>query len=478
MKLRNWQIECINSAINKFKNVSNHFLALATPGAGKTMMASALAKNLHEQGMIDLVICFSPSSIVAKDFSSALTKQFDAEFDGEIGALGNSFTYQRLNTLSEKTWHLFEKYRVFVIFDEIHHCAGSNINDANSWGVSIIERIKNKAKYTIALTGTPWRSDALPIALSQYCNNTKKIHCDYVYGLKEAIRDNVCRVPKIVAVDNDNITVVDGDNTSNFTSFMDLLSQPIIPYSMIVENDQVIEQLLIRAKNKLDQLRVFNSSAGGLIVAASISHAWKIHQILIEKLNEFSVIVTSNEDDPNRIISQFRNNTDKWIISVGMISEGTNIPRLQICCHLTNIKTELHFRQILGRILRVTDSQSQEAILYMPAEPKLVEYALRISNDIPEEVDVVKIEVVNDDFTTEVIGESEKIDLNNTIKDISDMQKKTTIEISESALPLEESFISCEDNNQLTMSYEKMVDIFGRFKDEVLEHGLFEPYGV
>jgi len=75
-----------------------------------------------------------------------------------------------------------------------------------------------------------------------------------------------------------------------------------------------------------------------------------------------------------------------------MISEGTNIPRLQICCHLTNIKTEMHFRQILDRILRMTGSKNQEAIMYMPAEPKLLEYAYRVKQDVPFEADVVKFE--------------------------------------------------------------------------------------
>jgi superfamily II DNA or RNA helicase len=72
--------------------------------------------------------------------------------------------------------------------------------------------------------------------------------------------------------------------------------------------------------------------------------------------NEDAVVVTYRENEPTSIIQQFRYAQTKWIISVGMISEGTNIPRLQVCCHLTNIKTEMHFRQILGRILRMTTS--------------------------------------------------------------------------------------------------------------------------
>lgn len=273
MKLRNWQSECITSAITKYNGIGKHFLALATPAAGKTFMASALAKNLFDLNKIDLVLCFSPSTIVAHDFSGALSEQFDAHFDGTIGSMGHSYTYQGINTLSENIWGLFERYRVFVIFDEIHHCAGSNIKDANSWGEPIIARIKDHAAFTIALTGTPWRSDSLPIVLADYCNDSGQIQCDYTYGLKSAIRDDVCRTPQVVALDNDQITIAQCDDVSHFTSFNDLISQSTISYSKVVRNDMVIEQLLARANDKLNVLGLVNPSVGGLIVASSISHA-------------------------------------------------------------------------------------------------------------------------------------------------------------------------------------------------------------
>ena len=67
-----------------------------------------------------------------------------------------------------------------------------------------------------------------------------------------------------------------------------------------------------------------------------------------------------------------------------MISEGTDVPRLQVCCHLSRVKTELYFRQVLGRILRTNDSFNQQAWLYTFAEPKLVEFASRIAEEIPD----------------------------------------------------------------------------------------------
>jgi superfamily II DNA or RNA helicase len=191
MKLRQWQTVCIDSALASYKKGARHFLTLATPGAGKTIMASELADQLLKNHQVDLVVCFSPSSIVSKDFSESLHLITQERFDGLIGAKGRSLTYQNLQYLDIHFWQLFERYRVFVIFDEIHHCAGSNIDNANAWGEQIIMNIQDKAEYTLALTGTPWRSDAAPIVLSNYMHPSNKISCDYVYGLSEAIQDGV-----------------------------------------------------------------------------------------------------------------------------------------------------------------------------------------------------------------------------------------------------------------------------------------------
>jgi superfamily II DNA or RNA helicase len=458
MKLRIWQQECINAALNKYFSGSKHFLALATPGAGKTHMSSSLAEKLFEYDMIDLVICFAPSTIVANDFEETLSTKLNARFDGLLGAAGLASTYQNLQYIDDSFWTLFKRFRVLVIFDEIHHCAGSSLKNANAWGKRIIEHIQEKATYTIALTGTPWRSDKAPIVLSNYCTETNKVICDYSYGLKEAIKDSVCRMPEIIAIDNDNISVTDDKGKLHFNSFLDLLSQAILPYQDIIDNEDVILQLVRRANNRLQSIRKVNHDAGGLIVAYSVDHAQKIQRILNEKLKITAVVVTYREDEPNQIIRKYRHNFDEWIISVGMISEGTNIPRLQVCCHLTNIKTEMHFRQILGRILRFTSSDDQSAILFMPAEPKLVEYAYRVGQDVPSETGIVKFEKISLHFKAKQQKQEEEI---------GDTTIQTRIPLLEVD---DESFVESEHRakNPLTTAYEKTVNIFGRFKQESL----------
>jgi superfamily II DNA or RNA helicase len=474
MKLRQWQANCITLALHQYLKDKNHFLALATPGAGKTLMASELADQLLKKNLIDLILCFSPSSIVAKDFSESLQLQTQERFDGLMGARGRSLTYQNLQYLDSNFWRLFETYRVFVIFDEIHHCAGSNIENANVWGQKIILNIQDKAKYTLALTGTPWRSDTAPIVLSNYMHPSNKISCDYVYGLAEAILDDVCRVPQIIAVDNNNISVVDYDKTQTFDSFKSLLSQSIVPYQEIIENEAVIKYVLYTAQKKLSSIRSTNKNAAGLIVASSVNHARQIAKLMKTCFNQDADIVTYKESDPISVIQQFRFTQTEWIISVGMISEGTNIPRLQVCCHLTNIKTEMHFRQILGRILRMTNSTNQEAIMYIPAEPKLLEYAYRVKQDVPFEADVVTFESMKNGIEDNQDDVADVVTFDNTKVDTPPMKLELTgfdnfiehTDLDEVNTDFDEHF--------LTNSYEKVVNIFGRFKQEAIALGLSE----
>jgi superfamily II DNA or RNA helicase len=141
---------------------------------------------------------------------------------------------------------------------------------------------------------------------------------------------------------------------------------------------------------KLGAIRKVNRDAGGLIVASSILHAEMILKVLTQELGQSAVLVSYKVPDAHQIIDSFRDSGIQWIVSVGMISEGTDIPRLQVCCHLSNIKTELYFRQVLGRILRVNDAPNQEAWLYTFAENTLMEYARQIEKDIPDSYLLIK----------------------------------------------------------------------------------------
>jgi superfamily II DNA or RNA helicase len=135
----------------------------------------------------------------------------------------------------------------------------------------------------------------------------------------------------------------------------------------------------------------------------------------------------------------------------------------------------MNFRQILGRILRMTGSKNQEAVMYMPAEPKLLEYAYRVKQDVPFEADVVKFEKM----TNRVENDSDdEVGHSVTFNKESKVSSKAELELSgfDNFIdhPALEGTSETVEEHFLTSSYEKVVNVFGRFQQEAIALGLSE----
>ena len=455
IELRNWQREAIEAALEKFEASYSHFLCLATPGAGKTVMASALANILIKTGKVDLVLCFSPSTVVANDFKVELEAITGRRFCGGLGASGSSLTYQSMRYLDTQFWTLLETFNVFVILDEIHHCAGDDTQNANAWGEQVLMNIQGKARYTMALTGTPWRSDAIPIALANYVSKDNRLLVDYRYDLTQAIKDGVCRSPHITLFDNELINVIENKNKRSFTSIAEFLFKSGLSYFEIITHNEIIREILKHGIIQLNKERRISPDAGGLIVAASVSHAGQI-QLLLAELGESSEVVTYQEDDPESLIRRFKRSCQKWIISIGMISEGTNIPRLRVCCYLSLVTTELYFKQVLGRILRTQYSPVETGYLLVPAHPRLLEYSNRIAEEVPHYA-VIKS-----------LGESESDDLFDSSLEMSRQTLGENTEREKDIQPPQSFQVDMNTPQGLLSSwYDSSVDSFGRFQQKV-----------
>lgn len=389
--LRKWQGRCIAKALEHF-NTARHFFCQATPGAGKTRMAAELARCLLEQDKIDLVLCFAPSCQVVEGFRSTFAQVLGMRLDGQLGAIGAAHTYQAMDYRDDAFWQLLDDYRVFTVFDEIHHCAGHDPLLSNAWGQQILQRVQDRAAFTLALSGTPWRSDDRAIALARYSSPEGQLICDYRYGLREAIADGVCRSPRITLLDNQKVKLTEELATENairlFPSIAKLLGGSPVTYDNLLRHDEMIDQVLKLGCAKLDALRQSKPDAAGLVVATDIEHAHQIAKALKGR-GERCWVVTNENPNAQQVINVFRHSDCRWIVAVGMISEGTDIPRLQVCCYLSRIRTELHYRQVLGRVLRRTSEIDEQAWLFMLAEPTLQGYAERIAEDLPENLAVL-----------------------------------------------------------------------------------------
>ncbi|MDW7749096.1 DEAD/DEAH box helicase [Halomonas sp.] len=406
--LRPWQSACIRHALDTLSTDQPHFLCQATPGAGKMLMAAMLTRELMEREAISYVLYLGPTTTVVERAAETLAKVTGREMHGRLGAHGAAFTYHALRSRLNELKRLASQAKVLLIWDESHHAAGhpEALADANQWGMALMA-LERQVRFTLALSGTPWRTDGSCLPLLRYleaptdnesADATKTsgqpqqlLQPDFIYTLEQAIQDGVCRYPRLQLVDNRSIRLTSYHPRSGrrenrrFTSIPNLLKHPAIHYSSLLRHDEPMQRLLDLGSEKLDALRKVTPDAAGLVIASDIAHAEEIAQVL-EDRHQTVCLVTSKEHNAHARLQAFRDDTSQWIVSVGMVSEGVDIPRLRVCCYLSHIRTEQHFRQVLGRIIRRQGDNDGDCFLYALNEPLLRRYARRVTDDLPEDL--------------------------------------------------------------------------------------------
>ena len=135
--------------------------------------------------------------------------------------------------------------------------------------------------------------------------------------------------------------------------------------------------------NKLNDLRKTMPSAGGLVIAPNIEMAKYMAEILEMLDGEKPTLVHSGLTNVENKIAAFRATNKKWIVSVAMISEGVDIKRLRVLVYLPNARTELAFRQSLGRVVRsMGPDDMSRAYVIMPKLNLLEQHAKSVEREM------------------------------------------------------------------------------------------------
>jgi superfamily II DNA or RNA helicase len=109
--------------------------------------------------------------------------------------------------------------------------------------------------------------------------------------------------------------------------------------------------VLSDAVYRLREVRRAQPNAGGLVIASDQEHAHRIGELLRWELRADATVVTSDDPTASERIASFATDTSEWLVSVRMVSEGVDIPRLRVGVYATTT-TELFFRQAVGRFVR------------------------------------------------------------------------------------------------------------------------------
>jgi superfamily II DNA or RNA helicase len=376
--LRAWQTAALTDYVARSPR---DYLAVATPGAGKTTFALSAAAELLGRRLVDRIIVVAPTEHLKLQWAEAAARAgipIDPTYSAGSGRtsadfVGVAVTYAgvAVNPLAMRI--RTERFKTLVILDEVHHAG-----DALSWGEGVREAFE-PASRRLALTGTPFRSDVNAIPFVTYApgaDGVPRSVADFTYGYGHALADHVVRPVLFLAYSGDlawrtragdEIAARLGEPLTK-----DLAAQAL--RTALDPSGEWIPSVLAAADRRLTEVRRHMPDAGGLVIATDQEAARAYAAVLRRVSGESPTVVLSDEKSASKRIAAFTESDRRWMVAVRMVSEGVDIPRLAVGVYATSTSTPLFFAQAVGRFVRAR-ARGEMASVFVPSVPTLLGFA-------------------------------------------------------------------------------------------------------
>ncbi|MFC3735826.1 DEAD/DEAH box helicase [Paractinoplanes deccanensis] len=374
--LRDWQRKAL---VTYLRRRSEDFMAVATPGAGKTTFALRIAAELLADRTVEAVTVVCPTEHLKAQWAAAAGRvgiQLDHRFrNSEIHSSadfhGAVLTYAQVGMAPAVHRRRTMTRRTLVILDEIHHAG-----DSRSWGDGVKAAFEPAVR-RLMLTGTPFRSDENPIPFVQYErgeDGLQRSRADSVYGYADALRDRVVRPVLFMAYSGETRWRTNaGDELAarlGEPMTKDLIAQAW--RTALDHRGDWMPQVLRAADARLTKLREHGmTDAGGLIIASDQQTARAYAKLIGEISGEQATVVLSDDEGASGRIASFAASQQRWLVAVRMVSEGVDIPRLAVGVYATSASTPLYFAQAIGRFVRAR-REGETATVFLPSVPHLL----------------------------------------------------------------------------------------------------------
>ena len=374
LRLRPWQ----RRALDTYQATAlPDFLAVATPGAGKTVFALTAAR-LTLPALGGRLVVVAPTRHLKLQWANA-AERFGLHLDTEWNPTdhlprdvhGLVTTYQQVATASDELARVASGG--LVILDEVHHAG-----DELAWGDGVTAAFSTAAR-RLALSGTPFRSDTAAIPFLNYVGD--QVVPDVEYGYGEALSDGAVVRPVYFPRFGGHMEWTAPDGAEISATFEDALPRSLANQRLraaLSLDGEWLPAVLGHANRQLAEIRERQPDAGGLVIASDQDHAQGIARLLRDRFAVRATVAVSEDSEASAKISRFSMSRDPWIVAVRMVSEGVDIPRLRLGVHATTTTTELFFRQAVGRVVRHTGGRGR-AYMYVPDDPRLRHYAATIA---------------------------------------------------------------------------------------------------
>jgi superfamily II DNA or RNA helicase len=377
---RRWQQEAMGAVLPQLRG-GEFATVSAAPGAGKTLFAAAVYRQLADAGDVGRVVVFVPNANLRTQWADDV-KQLNVflhtkgttekrSYDGVVltyHTLSDAFQVQQIMADAEEEPTLF-------VLDEVHHLAKDQSGQAGSWAVNIgriVGSDDHPRHRVLNLSGTLFRSNMKErISTIKYKAVGDRIDtlADYVVSAGTLISEQQLRHIKVLGFDadmrveaidlsefedRDMIRAVDIDANSR-------LRGPLI--SKMVRDERYLEGMIQETVSRLGHSSVALQGAPvkGLIIADSINHAEQVYSMLADEVGPHNAFIAHGDmSTAEAEIQRFRLSTDQAImVAVQKITEGFDVPDICVLAYLRSWRAPLFINQMVGRAMRVTQRERE-----------------------------------------------------------------------------------------------------------------------
>lgn len=380
---RGWQVRFLEQHA---AHTPRDFLLVATPGAGKTLAACLALNAARERGAFEQIVVVCPTTALRAQWADAADRvglHLDPSWRNADGAFkrgvdGVVVTYQQVATAPDLLAHHIAKPTA-VVLDEVHHAG-----DTTTWGAAL-QTAFDRAALRLCLSGTPFRSDARAIPFVTY-DDERCCVADHTYSYAQAVADGACRPLAFRLLDATLRWRADEEEmVAAFADPLDPVGDSRRLRAAIDPGTPLLPQMLAEADALLLKARAVVPDAGGLLLADTRAHARDVAKLLRTITDEKPVVVLSDDPAAHKKIEAFaRASEPRWLVAVSMVSEGVDVPRLCVAAYATVKRTDLFFRQAVGRIVRrrPRDPDDLVAQVFLPADETLTAAAERVEDEL------------------------------------------------------------------------------------------------
>ena len=203
---------------------------------------------------------------------------------------------------------------------------------------------------------------------------------DYIRTPADNIREKISRELEYHAVDG-NISY-QSDNQLHNVTFEDTLDKNGKARRLRAATSKsadFIYRLLDAGAEILKNTRLEQPNGAMLTIAEDKEAAVALSRYS-ESLGLNTVVLTEDDPDPSTTLKNFKNGDGDNLVAVGMMTEGTNVPRLRVGVYAAKKKAPLFLQQVLNRLSRKEYIAQEGSGKWVgPADPDILEEVKKIA---------------------------------------------------------------------------------------------------